>query len=127
MSWVNGLIPYLYDNAAPKTRNVPIAEIAANPNTYAMSRHAYEASWLPLTKEPYEQFGRAFSNQSVLDRSFFRMSRSRGHDVRARASALCLRCKKVLRRVPRRAPAKLSHFNHHKTVWTVKADARSGS
>jgi ubiquinone/menaquinone biosynthesis C-methylase UbiE len=60
-SWINGLIPHLYDNASPKTRFVPITEIDANPNTYAMSRQAYEANWKPITKHPYEKFGRALS------------------------------------------------------------------
>lgn len=60
-SWVNGLIPYLYANAQITTRFVPLSEIAADPDTYAMSRQAYEANWQPITKDSYENFGRAFS------------------------------------------------------------------
>ncbi len=60
-SWVNGLVPYLYANAPVATRNVPLAEIDADPDTYAMSRTAYETNWQPITKDSYENFGRAFS------------------------------------------------------------------
>lgn len=60
-SWVNGLIPYLYENASLKTRFAPLTEVDADPDTYAMSRQAYEANWQPITKDPYEKFGRAFS------------------------------------------------------------------
>jgi len=60
-TWVNGLVPYFYENAPVKTRFVPVADIAADPETYAMSRSAYEANWMPITKDPYEVFGRAFS------------------------------------------------------------------
>ena len=60
-SWVNGLIPYLYANAPLQTKFAPLAEIEANPDTYAMSRQAYEANWQPITKDSYETFGRAFS------------------------------------------------------------------
>jgi hypothetical protein len=60
-SWVNGLIPYLYANAPLQTKNAPLAEIAADPDLYAMSRQAYETNWQPITKDSYEKFGRAFS------------------------------------------------------------------
>jgi ubiquinone/menaquinone biosynthesis C-methylase UbiE len=60
-SWVNGLIPYLYANASPLTRFVPLAEIDVDPDTYAMSQQAYDANWKPITKDRYEDFGRAFS------------------------------------------------------------------
>ena len=60
-SWVNGLIPYLYANAPMQTQLPPLSEIEANPDTYAMSQRAYEANWQPITKDPYEDFGRAFS------------------------------------------------------------------
>ena len=56
-SWVNGLIPHLYSHAPVKTRFVPLAEIAADPDTYTMSRTAYEANWKPITKDSYENFG----------------------------------------------------------------------
>jgi len=38
-----------------------MAEIETDPDTYAMSQHAYETNWQPITKEPYGTFGRAFS------------------------------------------------------------------
>lgn len=60
-SWVNGLIPYLYANAPVQTRFTSLSEIEADPDTYAMSRAAYEANWQPITKDSYESFGRAFS------------------------------------------------------------------
>lgn len=60
-SWVNGLIPYLYANAPLQTKFAPLAEIEKDPDTYAMSQQAYEANWQPITKDPYENFGRAFS------------------------------------------------------------------
>lgn len=60
-SWVNGLIPYLYANAPLQTKLAPLAEIAADPDLYAMSRQAYETNWQPITKDSYEKFGRAFS------------------------------------------------------------------
>jgi ubiquinone/menaquinone biosynthesis C-methylase UbiE len=60
-SWVNGLIPYLYANAPLQTRFAPLAEIESDPDTYAMSQHAYESSWQSITKDSYEKFGRAFS------------------------------------------------------------------
>lgn len=60
-TWVNGLIPYLYRHAPVTTRLVPVAEIDADPDTYAMSQQAYEANWQPITKEPYGTFGRAIS------------------------------------------------------------------
>ena len=60
-SWVNGLIPYLYAQAPLRTRFVPLAEIDANPDTYAMCQSAYEANWQPITKEPYTEFGRPVS------------------------------------------------------------------
>jgi len=60
-SWVNGLVPYLYANAPVQTRFTPLSEIDADPDTYAMSRAAYEANWQPITKDSYENFGRAFS------------------------------------------------------------------
>lgn len=60
-SWVNGLVPYLYANAPLQTRWRPLSEIDTDPDTYAMSRAAYEANWQPITKDSYEDFGRAFS------------------------------------------------------------------
>jgi ubiquinone/menaquinone biosynthesis C-methylase UbiE len=60
-SWINGLIPYLYASAPVQTRFAPLAEIANNPGTYAMSQAAYESNWQPITKDSYEKFGRAFS------------------------------------------------------------------
>jgi ubiquinone/menaquinone biosynthesis C-methylase UbiE len=60
-SWVNGLVPYLYANEPLQTRFVPLAEIEADPDTYAMSEHAYEVYWQPITKLPYGDFGRPFS------------------------------------------------------------------
>lgn len=60
-SWVNGLIPYFYANASPLTRSVPLPEIDADPDTYAMSKQAYDTNWKPITKDNYEDFGRAFS------------------------------------------------------------------
>ena len=60
-SWVNGLIPYLYANAPLKTKFAPLPEIEKNPDTYAMSQQAYETNWQPITKGPYEKFGRAIS------------------------------------------------------------------
>ena len=60
-SWVNGLIPYLYASAPMETKFIPLADIQQSSDTYAMSRRAYEANWQPITKDPYDQFGRAFS------------------------------------------------------------------
>ena len=60
-SWVNGLIPHIYARESLSTRLASVAEIDADKDTYAMSKRAYEANWQPLTKVPYEKFGRAFS------------------------------------------------------------------
>jgi ubiquinone/menaquinone biosynthesis C-methylase UbiE len=60
-SWVNGLIPYLYAGAPVQNPFAPLAEVDADPDTYTMSRQAYEANWEPITKESYEEFGRPFS------------------------------------------------------------------
>jgi SAM-dependent methyltransferase len=60
-SWVNGLIPHLYNNAPLQTRSISPDEVMADPDAYVMSRAAYEANWQPLTKDPYEKFGHAFS------------------------------------------------------------------
>jgi hypothetical protein len=38
-----------------------LAEIDADPDTYAMSKQAYDANWKPITTDSYEDFGRAFS------------------------------------------------------------------
>ena len=59
--WVNNLVPYLYANAPLQTRFVSLAEIEADPDTFAMSEHTYEAYWQPITKVPYGDFGRPFS------------------------------------------------------------------
>jgi hypothetical protein len=59
-SYVNGLIPYLYANAPLRTRFVPLAEIEADPDTYAMSQQAYEANWQPITEELFSDYGRVF-------------------------------------------------------------------
>lgn len=60
-SWVNGLIPHLYDHASLLTTNPQLDEIAADPDLYAMSQSAYEANWQPITKDAYDIFGRPFS------------------------------------------------------------------
>jgi ubiquinone/menaquinone biosynthesis C-methylase UbiE len=60
-SWVNGMIPYLYAHAPLLTCLVPVTEIDANPDTYAMCQSAYEANWQPVTKDPYAEFGRPVS------------------------------------------------------------------
>jgi len=49
-SWVNGLVPF-YAKAPTQTRFAPLAEVDADPNTYAMSEQAYEAQWQPITKQ----------------------------------------------------------------------------
>ena len=60
-SWVTGLIPDIYANAPLLTTFVPLTEIEQNPDTYAMSRQAYEANWQAITNDPYEKFGRPVS------------------------------------------------------------------
>ena len=60
-TWVNGLIPHIYANAALQTRFIPPDEIKADPDTYFMSQQAYENNWMPITKDPYVDFGRVFS------------------------------------------------------------------
>ncbi len=60
-SWVSGLIPYLYANAPVQTRFAPLSDIELDPDTFAMSKAAYEEYWQPVTKESYENFGRPFS------------------------------------------------------------------
>lgn len=60
-SWINGLIPYLYASAPLKTRFIPLSEIEQDSDTYTMSQQAYETNWQPITKDSYDQFGRAFS------------------------------------------------------------------
>lgn len=60
-SWVNGLIPYLNAHAPVRTRAMSASELEQDPDLYAMSQAAYEANWQPITKDPYEKFGRAFS------------------------------------------------------------------
>lgn len=60
-SWVNGLVPYLQQSAPVLTPPPQLESIATDPDTYCMSRSAYEANWQPITKAPYESFGRPFS------------------------------------------------------------------
>src|ERR1700730_4104807 len=60
-SWVNGLIPYLYAHAPLRTRLVPLPEIDADPDTYVMCQSEYDTHWLPITKQPYAEYGRPFS------------------------------------------------------------------
>ena len=60
-TWVNGLIPYLYASAPLETSSAPLDEIKTNPDTYFMSQTAYENNWMPITKDPYKDFGRVFS------------------------------------------------------------------
>jgi ubiquinone/menaquinone biosynthesis C-methylase UbiE len=59
-SWVNSLVPYLA-NAPLRTRFVPLVEIEADPDTYVMSQHAYEANWQSIIKQSYGDFGRPCS------------------------------------------------------------------
>lgn len=60
-SWLNGLVPYLAQHAPLQTPVPSWARLEADPDLYAMSQAAYEANWQPITKDPYEKFGRAFS------------------------------------------------------------------
>jgi ubiquinone/menaquinone biosynthesis C-methylase UbiE len=67
-SWVNGLIPYIYANASLQTHSVPTGVLSNDPDLYTMSRSAYEANWQPITKDPYDVFGRAFSYNLLWSR-----------------------------------------------------------
>jgi len=60
-SWVNGLITHVYATQSLLTRFVPPAVIEADPDTYFMSQQAYEANWQPITRAPYEEFGKVLS------------------------------------------------------------------
>ena len=66
-SWVNRLIPYLYANAPLQTRFVPFAEIEADPDTYAMSQHTYEADWQPHHQAVSWRPWSAVLAESILD------------------------------------------------------------
>lgn len=60
-TWVNGLIPYLYQNAPLITRAPNPYEIMADPDTYYMSESAFDTYWLPAVKAPYRDYGRPLS------------------------------------------------------------------
>jgi len=60
-SWVNGLIPFLYERAPIESARLDLDAISADPNLYVMSKEAYETHWMHLTNESYETFGRPFS------------------------------------------------------------------
>lgn len=60
-TWVNGLIPYLYQNAPLLTCAPNPLEIMADPDTYYMSESAFDTYWLPAVKAPYRDYGRPLS------------------------------------------------------------------
>lgn len=60
-SWVNGLIPYLYATVPARTRFVPPAEVERDPAVFFMSESAFNASWAPILKCPYSEYGRPYS------------------------------------------------------------------
>lgn len=60
-TWINGLIPYLYQNAPLLTVPPDPTRILADPDTYYMSESAFDAYWLPAVRIPYRDYGRPLS------------------------------------------------------------------
>lgn len=60
-SWVNGLIPYLYQAMPMRTRFVDPETLTDDPGVYFMAEEPFDRQWAPQVGSPYREFGRPFS------------------------------------------------------------------
>lgn len=59
--WTNKLLLYFFDNEKTFNRFIPFEELRGAPDMFALPESIYNERWLPLTKQPYQQFGKPFS------------------------------------------------------------------
>jgi ubiquinone/menaquinone biosynthesis C-methylase UbiE len=60
-TWINGLVPYLYATVPAATKFVSPAGLENDPSIYYMSEAAFTASWTPILKKSYQEYGRPYS------------------------------------------------------------------
>jgi tetratricopeptide (TPR) repeat protein len=59
--WTNAFLPYIMENVALLHEAVPFWKIRLDPDTWTMSRKAYERLWQPVTHKIWEVFGQPLS------------------------------------------------------------------
>jgi len=59
--WTNAFLPYILDHVALLHNAAPFWKIRLDPDTWTMSRKAYERLWQPVTRKTWEDSGRPLS------------------------------------------------------------------
>ncbi|MBI5783960.1 MAG: sulfotransferase [Rhodocyclales bacterium] len=59
--WTNAFLPHILDNVALLHEAAPFWKIRLDPDTWTMSRSAYERLWQPVTRKAWADFGRPLS------------------------------------------------------------------
>jgi hypothetical protein len=59
--WTNNIVHAMFNNIETLNKLVDPQTIINDTDLYYMSERAYDKNWLPLTKIPYSQFGKASS------------------------------------------------------------------
>jgi glycosyltransferase involved in cell wall biosynthesis/ubiquinone/menaquinone biosynthesis C-methylase UbiE len=66
--WTNGILPYMIRNIKMLHPVTSFAEIAIDPDTYFMSKKAYENSWQGIINKNYEEFGKPLSYNVIYEK-----------------------------------------------------------
>lgn len=66
--WTNGILPYMIKNIKMLHPITPFAEITLDPDTYFMSKIAYERSWHGVINKTYEDFGKPLSYNLLYEK-----------------------------------------------------------
>lgn len=67
--WIHRLLPSLFFSQTMANRWVEPEKLMADPDLYTMTKAAYEGFWMPVTREPYESFGKPFSYQALWQKA----------------------------------------------------------
>lgn len=59
--WTNAFLPYILENVALLHKAAPFWKIRLDPDTWTMSRKAYERLWQPVTRRTWEDSGQPLS------------------------------------------------------------------
>lgn len=59
--WTNGFLPYILSHVPLLHQAVPFWKMRLDPETWTMSRRAYERLWQPVTGKSWEEFGKPLS------------------------------------------------------------------
>ncbi|EHJ47387.1 glycosyl transferase family 2 [Solidesulfovibrio carbinoliphilus subsp. oakridgensis] len=59
--WTSGFLPYLLSLLGRRDELTPFAGLEGDPDWHFLGKAAYDRNWRPVTGQPFDAFGRAFS------------------------------------------------------------------